>query len=91
MKQGFTTLFVIGAAMLAAPVRGAELCEGSPEVPIETLLSQPDTFLNKRVQFHAVLSTDGKEYVTLINFEEGHSFILTTTDETSTRYSKDHP
>ncbi|QDE39790.1 hypothetical protein FIV34_11520 [Luteibacter pinisoli] len=69
----------------------AGFCDDSPVVSLETLLSHPDEFLDKRVRLHALMATDGKEYSNLRASEESRVSILTTIDEVSSMYAREHP
>jgi hypothetical protein len=76
--------------LLSAQAAGASFCDGSKFVSLDQVLSNPVQFLNKRLQTHAILSTDGREF-TRITFDEKSKFsILTTADDESTAYYKQH-
>ena len=68
-----------------------DFCDGASFVALDNLLQNKAQFLNKRVQTHAVLRTDGKEY-TRISLDENSRFsILTTADTETTAYFHAHP
>lgn len=76
--------------VFSAQVRGADFCDGSKFAGLDQVLSNPNKFINKRIQTHAILSTDAKEY-TRISFDEKSDFsILTTADDESTSYYISH-
>lgn len=68
-----------------------DFCDGASFVALDNLLQNKTQFLNKRIQTHAILRTDGKEYFR-ISFEENPSFsILLTADAETTAYFHAHP
>jgi hypothetical protein len=74
--------------LLSAQVAAADFCEGAKFVPLDQVLSNQSQFLNKRVQTHAVLTTDGKEYTRIWLAEKSDFTVLTTADNESTAYSQ---
>lgn len=63
-------------------------CEGAKLVSLDKVLSNPDDYFNKRIQTHAVLTTNVKEY-THISLDENSDFsVLTTVDNESESYTK---
>ena len=68
-----------------------DFCDGSNFVALDNLLLNKAQFLNKRIQTHAILRTDGKEH-TRISLEENSRFtILLTADAETTAYFHMHP
>jgi hypothetical protein len=69
-------------------VVASDFCDGSNIVSLDRILSSPDKYIDRRVQTHAVLKTDAKEY-TRISLDENSIFsVLTTADDESTTYGK---
>lgn len=66
----------------------ADFCDGAKFVSLDTILSNPNSYLNRRVQTHAVLMTTIKEY-TRISLDEHSDFsVLTTLDDQSGVYAQ---
>ena len=81
----------MGGDETAAKSHRQEFCDGASFVPLDRLMVNRSQFLDKRVQTHAVLRTDGKEY-TRISLEENSGFsMLLTADAESTAYFHAHP
>lgn len=74
--------------LLSAQVAAADFCEGAKFVPLDQLLTKQDQFLNTRVQTHAILTTDAKEFVRIWFAEKSNFTILTTADAESTAYNQ---
>jgi hypothetical protein len=88
MKTGFIYAGLL--YLLSAQAAGAGFCDGSKFVPLDQVLSNPIQFLNKRIQTHAILRTDGKEYTRISLDEKSNFSMLTTADDESTAYYKRH-
>lgn len=76
--------------LLSAQVTAADFCEGAKFVPLDLLLTNQNQFLNRRVQTHAVLATDAKEYTRIWLTEKSKFTVLTTADDESTTYNQRH-
>jgi hypothetical protein len=74
--------------LLSARVAATDFCEGAKFVPLNQLLTKQDQFLNRRVQTHAILTTDAKEFVRIWFAEKSRFTILTTADAESTAYNQ---
>jgi hypothetical protein len=75
-------------SLISAQVSAAEFCEGAKFVPLDQILTKQDQFLNKRVQTHAILMTDAKEYSRISFAEKSNFTILTTADDEATAYNQ---
>lgn len=75
---------------LPLQVTAGNFCCGSKITTLDKVLSNPKTFLNKRVQVQATLRTDGKAYTRIASGANPETSILTTADAESTTYSKRH-
>jgi hypothetical protein len=73
---------------VSAQVAAADFCEGAKLIPLDQVLANQSRFLNKRIQTHAVLTTDGKEYTRIWFAEKSDFTVLTTADDESTAYSQ---
>jgi hypothetical protein len=82
IRCAYAALFCLLSAQAAA----AEFCDGSIFVSLDQVLQKKDHFLNRRVQTHAILRTDAKEYSRISLDEKSDFSVLTTADDESTAY-----
>lgn len=103
LMPAWCLLSAAGFSICAAPLSGGgterlvlraggaiptDFCDGAKFVSLDTILSAPSDYLNRRVQTHAVLTTNVKEY-TRIWFDEHSDFsVLTTLDDQSGVYAQ---
>lgn len=76
--------------LVSAQVSAVAFCDGAKFVPLDQVLEDQDQFLNRRVQTHAVLMTDAKEYTRISVAEKSSFTVLTTADDESTAYNQKH-
>jgi hypothetical protein len=74
--------------LVSAQVAATDFCEGAKFVPLDQVLTKQNQFLNKRIQTHAILMTDAKEYMRISLAEKSDFTILTTADDESTAYNQ---
>lgn len=76
--------------VLSSQVAGVEFCDGADFVTLDKILSTPGEYIGKRVQTHAVLMTDAKEYTRLSLAEHSGFTILASGDDETTSYFNSH-
>jgi hypothetical protein len=84
LSQGDTTRL----EMRKGSAISRDFCEGEKFVSLDKILSRPSEYLNKRVQTHAVLTTNVKEYTRIWLNENSDFSVLTTLDDQSAAYGQ---
>lgn len=82
--------FVALLCLISLQATAADFCDGAKFVPLDQVLTNQNQFLNRRIQTHAVLMTDAKEYTRISLAEKSDFTILTTADDESTTYNQRH-
>jgi hypothetical protein len=83
-------IFGVLWCLVSAQADAACFCDGAKLVSLDQLLMNQNRFLNRRIQTHAVLTTDAKEYTRIWFAEKSNFTVLTTADEEFTVYSQRH-